>query len=111
MESDPIWHDSSCNLFQGLVLYLLDLEAHELNQKQQNLQESNTENNQQNSIDVTLYAVFCLAGQIGTYDMPTWKQLQEHAPFKISPRTIMALNNYFSLPQETKTSVLGTFNS
>ncbi len=92
-DSDPIWNDSSCTLFQGLVLYLLDLENY-------------LGNNQ----TITLYEVFNLANKISPYSMQSWQTLQKDLNF-LSTRAKTSLNSYFSLPQETKTSVLGTFNA
>jgi type IV secretion system protein VirD4 len=103
-DTDPIWHDSACNLFQGLVLYLLDMERHELQNLNQNLKP-------EQKTPITLFSVFNIAGQLGGYDTAAWQQLKNQLPFQVSPRTMSSLNNYFTLPQETRTSVLGTFNA
>ncbi len=91
-DKDPIWNDSSCNLFQGLVSYLLDQE-------------------QYIDCQVNMFNVFKLAGDIGTFSLEIWNKLVKSSDIALSETTEMALNSYFSLPQETKTSVLGTFNA
>ncbi len=97
-DTDPIWNDSSCNLFQGLVLFLLD-------------QEKNT-TSVNTSINTTMFAVVKLAGDIGAFSMQAWQHFMQSQPdITLSTRTLTALNSYFNLPQETRTSVLGTFNA
>ncbi|MFM2344424.1 MAG: hypothetical protein RLZZ210_1035 [Pseudomonadota bacterium] len=89
-DKDPIWNDSSCNLFQGLVLYLLDNEKYVDNQ-------------------VTMANVFQLANDIGTFNLEIWNKFVNMNQIELSTKTQTALSSYFSLPQETRTSVLGTF--
>ncbi len=91
-DKEPIWNDSSCNLFQGLLLFLFD-QARYID------------------INIDMFNLFQLAGEIGTFDQKTWQKSLSEQQIQLSPRTLSALNSYFTLPQETRTSVLGTFNA
>jgi len=96
MESDPIWNDSSCTLFQGLVLFLID------------------KTNILGTDILTMHEVYKTAGELGVLDLNNWNNyinILTTMGFDISPRTMQSLNAYFSLPTETRTSVLGTFNA